>query len=189
MLARAITEDSAIAKRRRLCDLIEEYSLLKDREFLLASGELSKYYFDMKMTLQDPEGAWLVGEVLFEYIKQFEFEYLGGLAAGAIAPMVAVCIRSWQERPIRGFFVRDEAKDHGTKKLIDGYIKDGASVIIVDDVTTKGESALKAVRAVQARECRVVCVVSLVDRLEGARKTFDHEGITFRSIFTTDDFR
>ena len=68
-------------------------------------------------------------------------------------------------RPIKGFFVRDEAKDHGTKKLIDGYIEDGASVIIVDDVTTKGESALKAVRAVQARECRVVCVVSLVDRL------------------------
>jgi orotate phosphoribosyltransferase len=92
-------------------------------------------------------------------------------------------------RPIKGFFVRDEAKDHGTKKLIDGYIEDGASVIIVDDVTTKGESALKAVRAVQARECRVVCVVSLVDRLEGARETFEHEGITFRSIFTTEDFR
>src|ERR1700730_8935024 len=97
MLARAITEDSAIAMRRRLRDLIEKYSLLKDREFLLASGERSKYYFDMKLTLQAPEGAWLAGEVLFEYHKQFEFEYLGGLAAGAIAPMEAVCIRSWPE--------------------------------------------------------------------------------------------
>ena len=189
MLAkRVIDEDSIVAKRRRLRDIIHQNSLLKDREFLLASGERSKYYFDMKMTLQDPEGAWLVGEVLFEYLKQFEFEYLGGLAAGAIAPMEAVCIRSWPERPIRGFFVRDEAKDHGTKKLIDGYIKDGASVIIVDDVTTQGESALKAVHAVQARGCRVVCVVSLVDRLEGARETFEHEGITFQSIFTTKDF-
>lgn len=189
MLAkRVIGEDSIAAKRLRLRDIIRENSLLKDREFLLASGERSKYYFDMKMTTQDPEGAWLVGEVLFDYLKQFEFQYLGGLATGAIAPMIAVCIRSWPERPIRGFFVRDEAKDHGTKKLIDGYIEDGASVIVVDDVTTKGESAMKAVRALQARDCDVVCVVSLVDRLEGAKEHFERAGIRFESVFTTKDF-
>lgn len=190
MLAkRVISEDSIAAKRRRLRDIIYQNSLLKDREFMLASGERSKYYFDMKMTTQDPEGAWLVGEVLFDYLKQFDFEYLGGLATGAIAPMEAVCIRSWPDRPIRGFFVRDEAKDHGTKKLIDGFIEDGASVIVVDDVTTKGDSAMKAVHALQARGCRVVCVISLVDRLEGAKENFDRAGIRFESIFTTDDFR
>jgi orotate phosphoribosyltransferase len=190
MLAkRVIDEDSIVAKRRRLRDIIYENSLLKDREFLLASGARSNYYFDMKMTTQDPEGALLVGDVLFDYLLQYDFKYLGGLAAGAIAPMLAVCIRSWPDRPIRGFFVRDEAKDHGTKKLIDGYIENGASVIIVDDVTTKGDSAMKAVRAVQQRGCKVVRVVSLVDRLEGAKENFEHAGIRFESIFTTDDFR
>jgi len=190
MLAkRVIGEDSVVAKRRRLRDIIYEKSLLKNREWVLASGEKSNYYFDMKMTTQDPEGANLVGEVLFDHIMQYEFQFLGGLATGAIAPMLAVCMRSWPDRPIPGFFVRDEAKDHGTKKLIDGYIEDGASVIIVDDVTTKGDSAMKAVRAVQQRGCKVVRVVSLVDRQEGARENFEREGIQFEAIFDTDDFR
>jgi orotate phosphoribosyltransferase len=190
MLAkRVIDEDSIVAKRRRLRDIIHQNSLLRGKEFLLASGEQSKYYFDMKMTTQDPEGAWLVGEVVFDYLKQFDFQYLGGLATGSIGPMVAVCVRSWPERPIKGFFVRDTAKDHGTKKLIDGYIEDGASVIVIDDVTTTGASAMKAVDALQARGCEIVCVVSLVDRLEGARENFGRVGIRFERIFTTDDFK
>jgi orotate phosphoribosyltransferase len=190
MLAkRVIAEDSIVAKRRRLRDIIYENSLLKDQEFLLASGARSNYYFDMKMTTQDPEGANLVGEVLFDHLAQYDFQYIGGLATGAIALMLAVCIKSWPDRPIRGFFVRDEAKDHGTKKLIDGFIEDGASVVIVDDVTTKGDSAMKAVRAVQAHGCKVVSVVSLVDRQEGAKESFEHAGIRFESIFTTDHFR
>jgi len=190
MLAkRAISEDSIATKRQRLREIIHQNSLLKGANFVLASGEHSNYYFDMKLTTQDPEGVSLVGDVLFDYLKQYDFQYIGGLATGAIAVMVAVCMRSWPDRPIRGFFVRDEAKNHGTKKLIDGFIDDGASVIIVDDVTTKGDSAMKAVRAVRQRGCQVVRVVSLVDRLEGAKETFAREGIKFERIFTTDDFR
>lgn len=191
MLAkRVIDQDSIVAKRQRLRDIIHKNSLLRDREFLLASGARSKYYFDMKMTTQDPEGASLVGDVLLDYVSQFSFQYLGGLAAGAIAPMVAVCIKSWETgQPIKGFFVRDEPKNHGTQKLIDGFIEPGASVIVVDDVTTEGKSAMKAVRAVQELGCKVVRVVSLVDRQTGAKETFEREGLVFESIFTTEDFR
>ena len=190
MLAkRSIGGDSILAKRERLREIIYENSLLKDREFVLASGAHSNYYFDMKPTTHDPEGASLVGDVLLDYLSQYDFKFLGGLAAGAIPLVIAVCIRSWPDRPIRGFFVRDEAKDHGTKKLIDGFIEDGASVIIVDDVTTLGGSAMKAVRAVRSRGCSIVRVVSLVDRLEGATESFAREGIEFQSIFTRDDFR
>ncbi len=189
MLAtRTIPESSIPAKRRRLLEIIRDQSLLKGNEFLLASGGRSKYYFDMKQTTQDPEGVNLVADVLFDYLRPLEFQYLGGLATGAIAVMVAVCMRSWPERPIRGFFVRDEAKNHGTKKLIDGFIEDGARVIIVDDVTTKGASAMKAVRAVRARNCQIVRVVSLVDRLEGAGENFAREGIQFDAIFNTRHF-
>src|SRR5712691_7886576 len=119
MLAkRVIDVDSIVAKRQRLRDIIYQNSYREDQEFTLASGARSKYYFDMKMTTQDPEGASLVGDVLLDYLSRFEFQYVGGLATGAIAPMVAVCIKSWEtDRPIKGFFVRDEPKNHGTQKL------------------------------------------------------------------------
>ena len=189
MLAtRTIPENSFLLKKRRLLEIIRTQSLLKGDQWLLSSGERSNYYFDMKQTTHDPEGVNLVADVLFEYLRPLEFKYIGGLATGAIAVMVAVCLRSWPERPIKGFFVRDEAKDHGTKKLIDGFIEDRAPVIIVDDVTTKGESAMKAVRAVRTRNCEVVRGVSLVDRLEGAKENFAREGIEFDALFTTRDF-
>jgi len=189
MLAtRAIPENSVDMKWHKLREIIHSKSLLKDKEWILSSGERSKYYFDMKLTTQDPEGSFMVGDVLFDYLRKFDFKYLGGLATGAIPVMVAVCMRSWPERPIPGFFVRDEVKNHGTKKLIDGFIEDGAKVIIVDDVTTKGDSAMKAVRAVRARHCEVVRVISLVDRLEGAKENFAREGVPFEALFTSRHF-
>lgn len=188
LAARRVSESSIDSKRHRLLEIIRKQSLLRNKEWLLASGGQSAYYFDMKQTTQDPEGASLVGDVLFDYLQKFDFQYVGGLATGAIPIMMAVCMRSWPERPISGFFVRDAAKNHGTKKLIDGLIQDGAKVIIVDDVTTKGESAMKAVRAVRDRDCEVAAVVTLVDRLEGARENFEHEGIRFEFLFTTQDF-
>jgi orotate phosphoribosyltransferase len=189
MLAtRMIPENSIVSKRRRLQEIIRDKSLLKESDFVLASGAHSNYYFDMKQTTQDPEGVTLVADVLFDYLRKFDFEYLGGLATGAIPIMAAVCMRSWPERPIPGFFVRDEAKDHGTRKLIDGVIKNGARVIIVDDVTTKGDSAMKAVHGVRARNCEVVAVISLVDRLEGARENFERAGVPFEALFDTRDF-
>jgi orotate phosphoribosyltransferase len=189
MLAtRTIPESSIVSKRRRLLEIVRDNSLLKGTEFLLSSGERSNYYFDMKKTTQDPEGINLVADVLFDYLRPLDFQYIGGLATGAIVVMAAVCMKSWPERPIQGFFVRDEAKNHGTKKLIDGFIEDGSSVVIVDDVTTTGDSAMKAVDAVRARGCRVVRVISLVDRLEGAKENFARKGIHFHPIFTTEDF-
>ena len=185
---RTIAEDAILAKRRRLREIIRDQSLLRDKEFQLVSGTTSNYYFDMKRTTHDPEGVSLVGDLLFDRVRDLDFEYIGGLATGAIAVMVAVCLRSWPERPIRGFFVRDQAKDHGTKQLIEGFVEDGASVIIVEDVSTKGASAMKAVRAVEARGCRIVRVISVVDRLEGARENFARAGIPFDALFTTRDF-
>ena len=87
-----------------------------------------------------------------------------------------------------GFYVREEIKDHGTQKLIEGFIEDGANVIILDDVTTLGSSVMKAVQAVRDRKCRVVKVITIVDRLEGAAETFSREGLEFVPIFTTKDF-
>jgi len=179
---------SDVAKQRRLSEIIKSRSLFRGQHYTLASGSESDYYFNMKNTTMDPEGGHLVADLVYSVISKEDVDFIGGLASGAIPIISAVCARSWQGRPIRGFYVREEIKTHGMMKLIEGYIEDGAKVIILDDVTTAGESVMKAVDAVRARHCNVTKVISIVDRLEGAADRFRREGLEFVTLFTTRDF-
>src|SRR4051794_39786315 len=112
MLARQIQEsDSTSGKWNRLRNIIRSNSLIRGKEFLLASGAWSDYYFDMKPTTFDPEGASLVGELLLEKVRHLKFDYIGGIETGAIPVVCAICAKSFPEYPIKGFFVRDTAKD------------------------------------------------------------------------------
>jgi orotate phosphoribosyltransferase len=90
---------------------------------------------------------------------------------------------------MEGFFVRGEAKKHGTKKIIEGKLAPGWKVAILDDVATKGNSIMKAVHAIRQAECVPVMVSVLVDRLEGAGELFAKEGIPFKPIFTIEQFK
>jgi orotate phosphoribosyltransferase len=189
MLAKRTISPSDSAKQRRLRDIIREKSLTRDRDFLLASGKTSNYYFNLKKTMLDPEGANLIGDLLYGIISnEHEVDYIGGLASGAIPIITNVVMRSHRGKPIRGFYVRDEIKNHGTMQLIEGHIDDGSNVILFDDVTTLGGAVMKAVVAVRERNCKVLKVISIVDRLEGASETFRREGIEFSPLFTTQDF-
>jgi orotate phosphoribosyltransferase len=97
-------------------------------------------------------------------------------------------LSSRTDRPLPGFFVRKSAKDHGTKKLIEGTSDiAGKNVVILDDVTTKGGSAMLAVRAAQDAGAIVTLVLSVVDRQEGAAKLFTDAGIPFQHLFTADE--
>jgi orotate phosphoribosyltransferase len=90
---------------------------------------------------------------------------------------------------MEGFWVREEVKEHGTRKQIEGSLRKEARVVIVDDVFTGGGSALKAVQAVQKIGCQVVMVLALVDRLRGAEELFRRNGIEDdRAVFTIRDF-
>src|SRR5438067_11879820 len=100
-------------KRERLIGIIRRQSLLQNRDFVLASGRSSNFFFDMKKTLLDPEGAALLADLLFDAIKDEDVEYIGGLETGAIPIVTALCARSWPEKPLQGFFVRKESKGHG----------------------------------------------------------------------------
>jgi len=91
-------------------------------------------------------------------------------------------------RALEGFWVRDKTKTHGTKKLIEGALRPGMRVAIVDDVFTKGSSALKAAQAAREAGCTVAVVLALVDRLAGARDLFQAEGIEkYEAVFTIRD--
>jgi len=175
-------------KRERLIAIIRRQSLLQNRDFVLASGRSSKFFFDMKRTMFDPEGAALLADLLFAAIKGDDVEYIGGLETGAIPIVAALCARSWPEKPLKGFFVRKENKGHGTDQRIDGLLQRGSNVILFEDVTTTGGSAMQAVNQTCQVGCTILKVISIVDRLEGAAETFRSAGIKFDSLFTWRDF-
>ena len=176
------------SKRQRLLAIIRRESLLQDRDFRLASGRSSNFFFDMKKTMFDPEGTALLTDLLFDAIREEDVDYVGGLETGAIPIVAALCVRSWPEKPIRGFFVRKEIKGHGTDQRIDGHLERGSRVILFEDVTTTGGSAMQAVNQARQLGCKILKVISVVDRLEGAEENFRAVGVTFEALFTWRDF-
>lgn len=173
----------------QLLQLLNERSFQRGT-FQLASGGTSDYYIDARTSAVFSEAAALIGEVLYEHTRDLHLDALGGLAVGAV-PLTTAAVISYHlhGQKLEGFWVRDEAKDHGTKKRIEGNLTHGARVAIVDDVFTKGSSALKAMQAVREMGCEVVAVLALVDRLQGAEQLFHAEGVpNYRAVFTLRDF-
>jgi orotate phosphoribosyltransferase len=175
-------------KKERLLGIIRRESLLHNKDFRLVSGRSSNFFFDMKKTMLDPEGASLLADLLFDMIRVEDVDYIGGLETGAIPIIAAICVRSWPEKPIKGFFVRKETKGHGTDQRVDGHIERGTNVILFEDVTTTGGSAMQVVNQARQFECTVLKVISVVDRLEGAEENFRAAGIEFDALFTWRDF-
>jgi orotate phosphoribosyltransferase len=180
---------SLAAKKARLLEIIKQKSLLtQGGPFKLASGAMSEYYLDLKPTAFDPEGASLIADIVFAMLKDDnDVDAIGGLELGAVPIVVALSARSWPERPINGFVVRKETKGHGTDKKIDGNFKPQSTVILIEDVTTKGGSVMQAVGAVRARGATVKRIVTIVDRLEGAAANLRKEGLDLEAVFTSKD--
>lgn len=170
--------------RARALELIKELSFRKG-DFTLSSGKKSNFYLDMKPTMFNPEGCTALATLVFERIRSLRPILVGGLEMGAvplISPISMVSFRKGQEIP--GFFVRKEAKTHGTKNLIETAAPlDGSKVVILDDITTTGKSAMDAVDAVRSAGAEVVLVLSIVDREEGAVEFYEERGIPFEPLF------
>ncbi len=170
------------------------FNLLKLRAFrrgriVLASGKESDYYFDMKPAMLDPEGAGLLAELILEELQGVSADCIGGIEMGAVPLIAPVAMRSPDfERYLSGFFVRKAVKDHGTKKRIDGTDIAGKTVVILEDVTTTGGSAMDAVNAVQDAGAKVALVLSILDRGEGAAELYAKAGIPFKSLFRAEEF-
>ena len=181
--ARAFEEN-----RARLRKIVDKKSVIRG-EITLSSGEISQFYFDMRLTACDPEGSNLIADLILEEIANDEVDYIGGLEVGAVPIVAGVSQRSFQiAHPTPAFYVRKTPKKHGRKKLIEGHIEKGARVVIVDDVTTSGDSVMRAVEAAREFGCTVVKVITVVDRLEGAAEIFAAEGCPFVALLTADEF-
>jgi orotate phosphoribosyltransferase len=180
--------------RERLIAIIKARSFQSGKEVKLASGRTSTYYFNMKPTMLDAEGAHLIATLILDAIDGLRADLIGGLEMGAVPLASAVAaVSQGAGKPINAFFVRKQAKEHGTQSLIEGLpmgdsLK-GKRVVIVEDVTTTGGSAIKAVETVRAEGAEVVGVVTVVDRQEGAGEAFDNADLTLTPILTLQDFK
>lgn len=179
-------------RRAKLFELIRQRSFGRGR-IKLASGRESDFYFDMKPTMLHPAGAAAIAEMILDELDGIAVDYIGGLEIGAVPVASAVAAASHARgRAIAAFFVRKRTKDHGAQKLVEGLMKSeslaGKNVVVIEDVTTTGSSAMQAAEAVQAEGGNVVLVLSIVDRLEGACDTFAAQRLPFRSLFTAEEF-
>ncbi len=181
------------ARRARLIEIIREKSLSTGADITLASGKTSKFYFNTKPTMLDPEGAALIADLMLARLETEPVDYVGGLEMGAVP--LAACLAQASHgtaRPLPAFFVRKKAKEHGAKLKIEGLppgaTLEGKHVVVLEDVTTTGGSSLQAVEQVRAEGGSVAIIITIVDRLEGAAEMLAGQGITLVPLLTADDF-
>jgi orotate phosphoribosyltransferase len=176
-----------------LRDLIRARSL-RFGKFKLSSGVESDLYLNLKPTMMDPRGAHLSARAFLARILPEKVDYVGGPAMGAVPVISAVAaISDAAGTPMRTFFVRNEAKQHGTRDVVEGLgpteTLQGARVLIADDVATTGGSIMKAVEAARDAGAIVEVALVLVDREEGAGQNLAEKGIRLLSVFKGDEFR
>lgn len=171
-----------------LQQLIREKAL-EFGDFTLASGKRASFYLDCRKVTLDSRGAKLIGEGMLELLGEPWPDAIGGMAIGA-DPITAatITLAGIQGRPLKGFIVRKEAKEHGKGRSVEGPIEPGESVVIVEDVVTTGGSALQAIEKVEASGLKVRGVAAIIDRLEGGREAFAARGYPLQTLFTIRDF-
>jgi orotate phosphoribosyltransferase len=159
--------------KQRLTEIILEksFQFRDDPPFTLASGKTSNYYFNCKPTTMDPEGMFLIGNILFDMLRDADVTAAGGLTLGADPIANAISLISYQKgRPIKSFVVRKDVKAHGTKSAVEGNIAPGERAVIIDDVITTGGSTITAIEIVREAGLVVDRVIALVDREEGGKE-------------------
>ena len=180
--------------RERLIALVKQHALRvapEGQSFTLASGRQSHYFVDGKNITLRAEGLALVSKLMLEQLAGRDVQAVGGMTLGA-DPIVGgvVALSAAGDEPVRGFIVRKETKDHGLGDRIAGPSLDGVKrVAMVEDTTTTGGSTLKAIEALKAAHpgIEVVCVLSIVDRQEGAKENFAAAGHSFEPLLVKAD--
>lgn len=167
----------------RLLQRALECKALKYGEFVLSSGQKSRYYFDGRLLTLDPEGAYLVGKAFIPIVKRAGAQAIGGPTLGADPIVAAVALASHLDgSPVPGFIVRREVKAYGTQQNVEGPLPAGGRVAIVDDVCTTGTSLFRAIEAAEAAGCSVVKVMAILDRRQGGSDELRQRGYDFVSL-------
>jgi orotate phosphoribosyltransferase len=181
--------------KQRLLNILREKSVLRttpDKPFKLVSGKTSLVYVDVRLTALDAVGLWaivrsLCGELasLEDPPDSLQVDSVAGVVVGGCPLATGVSLHySTGLRVINTLYVRKEAKDHGTAKLIEGSYKPGDRVVLLEDVVTSGGSTLGAIKALREAGLVVLAVVAVLDREEGGRAKIEEAGVAFRALVT-----
>ena len=165
--------------RDELADLVRRLAVVHGL-VTLSSGKQADYYVDLRRATLHHRAAVLIGRLIRELTDDWEYAAVGGLTLGA--DPVATAVMHAPGRPIDAFVVRKSAKTHGLQRLIEGSGVAGQRVLVVEDTSTTGNSALTAVHAVQDAGGEVVGVATVVDRATGAAGAIEAEGLPYRSV-------
>jgi orotate phosphoribosyltransferase len=175
------------ASRDRLLELFKSRAVSFGK-FTLASGRESTYYINSKKAIFHSEALWLLAEEIWQRTHDLSIQAAGGPEVGAIPMAAAAALRYHQAgRALEGFFVRKEAKKHGSRERIEGVLQPGWRVAVLEDVVTSGASVMQAVTEVELAGAQVVAVICIVDRLEGAQDLLVPR-YNYLPIFTIRDF-
>jgi len=174
-------------QRARLLDILKKKAVLYG-DFTLASGKRSSYYIDGRLVTLEPEGAYLTARLILDLLKDDSVDAVGGPTLGADPIVGSVIAASYLAgRPLLGFIVRKAEKTHGTQKRIEGPLHEGLRVAVLEDVTTTGASVLQAIEEIEKAGAKVIKVITLIDRLKGAKELLNGRGYPFAPLFTRQD--
>ncbi|HZD43511.1 MAG TPA: orotate phosphoribosyltransferase [Methanomicrobiales archaeon] len=164
---------------KSMARLLKERGAVQYGDFILSSGEKSRYYIDIKSAITDASLLRRIGE---EIAASYTFDVVAGVAVGGIPIAVAAALASGKPYVI----IRREAKSHGKPDLIIGTVA-GKDLLLVEDVTTSGGSALYGAKAIRDAGGKIDSVVTVVDREQGAEETLLREGIHLHSLVRARD--
>lgn len=181
-LINTLWESDTGTLKDKLLTILAKQSYIEGK-IILASGKESNYYVDCKQTTLHHAGSALVS-ILFLRMLKTNISAVGGLTMGADPLASGVSqIGYLFGKEIDAFYVRKEPKKHGRSLWIEGPVKKGSSVAILEDVVTTGGSSLKAIDKVLEYGCKVEQVLAIVDRNEGGRETFKDKGLEYNYLF------
>jgi orotate phosphoribosyltransferase len=173
------------SEKIELIELLRNKEVVKFGKFTLSSGKESDYYVNMKMAVTDPKILKTIAKIVSNSITSEKIDKIAGPALGAVPIATAISLES--EIPM--LMIRKAKKSYGTSKLIEGTLEEGDSVVVVEDVTTTGDSLLKAVKAIEENGGDVKRAVVIVDRDEGAIENLEKEGILLEPLLSINDFK
>lgn len=175
--------------RQHLLDLFCQLAY-QEGDFVLSSGQRSSYYINGKQVTLHPQGALAIGRILLPLLPK-DTQAVAGLTLGADPIVTAVSVVSvYENRPLPALIIRKEAKGHGTKAYIEGpNLPDNAYVVVLEDVVTTGQSAMKAVERLRQANYKVDRVIALVDRQQGGAQLYASAGLEFQSVFSIEEIQ
>jgi orotate phosphoribosyltransferase len=175
--------------RQSLLDLFCEVAY-KEGDFVLSSGQRSSYYINGKQVTLHSWGGLAVGRVLLSLLP-LKVVAVAGLTLGADPLVTATSVvAAYEGRSLTALIIRKEAKGHGTQAYIEGpSLRSGSPVVVLEDVVTTGQSALKAVDRLRAAGYVVNQIIALVDRQQGGAALYQEKGLLFESVFSIQDLQ